>query len=86
MSRLGNTKMAIDGGFIESQSLTSYQGYPAIRYTINRLTFQGKPAYENVMMFLKGDELYVVESLSIYPDDPADGEFVEVLNTLTFTA
>ena len=42
VSRLGNTKMAIDGGFIESQPLTSYQGYPAIRYTINRLTFQGK--------------------------------------------
>jgi hypothetical protein len=86
VSRLGDTKMALDGGFIESQSLTTYQGYPAIRYTINRVTFEGNTGYENAMMFLKGNELYVIESLSKYPGQPANGEFDQVLNTLTFTA
>ena len=37
-------------------------------------------------MFLKGDQLFVVESISKYSGDPADTEFNQVLNSLTFTA
>ncbi len=86
VSRLGDAKMAADGGFIESRTQTTYQGYPAINYTINRITFQGGNGYENAMLFLKGDELYVVETLSIYSGDPADAEFNAVLNSLQFTS
>ncbi|HVN51622.1 MAG TPA: hypothetical protein VMT43_09330 [Acidimicrobiales bacterium] len=86
VSRLGNEKMTQDGGFVESQELTTYQGYPAIRYTINRVQFEGQQGYENAMMFLKGDQLFVVESLSKYSGNPADQEFGQVLNSLTFTA
>lgn len=86
VTRLGNAKMALDGGFVESKELTTYQGYPAIRYTINRVDFQGQQGYENALMFLKGDQLFVVESISKYAGDPADAEFDQVLNSLTFTA
>ena len=75
VSRLGDAKMAADGGFIESRTQTTYQGYPAIQYKINRISFQGGDGYENAMLFLKGDELYMVETLSMYPGDPADAEF-----------
>ncbi len=86
VSRLGDAKMAADGGFVESRTQTSYQGYPAIRYKINRITFEGGNGYENALLFLKGDELYLVETLSIYPGDPADAGFAAVLNSLTFTS
>ncbi len=86
VARLGKQKMALDPGFIESQQVTSYQGYPAMSYTINRVKFQGSQGYENALMFLKGDQLFVVESLSIYSGDPADTEFNQVLNSLVFTA
>ncbi len=85
VSRLGDAKMAADGGFIESRTQTSFQGYPAIEFKINRITFQGGNGYENAMLFLKGDELYVIETLSIYQGDPADSEFQAVLNSLHFT-
>jgi rubredoxin len=86
VSRLGDAKMAADGGFIESRTQTTFQGYPAIQYTINRISFQGVQGYENAMLFLKGDELYVVETLSIYPGDPANTEFNQVLSSLQFTS
>ena len=86
VSRLGDAKMAADGGFIESRTQTSYQGYPAIQYKINRITFQGGNGNENALLFLKGDELYVIETLSIYSGEPADGEFNAVLNSLHFTS
>jgi len=86
VERLGTAKMALDGGFIESQQLTTYQGYPAIQYTINRVDFEGQQGYENATMFLKGDQLFVVESLSKYSGEPADNEYNQVLNSLTFTA
>ncbi len=84
IARLGDAKIAQDG-FVESRTHTTYQGYPAIQYTINRVEFAGKTGYENAMMFLKGDELFVVESLSIYPAAPATTEFNRVLNTLAFS-
>ncbi len=86
VTRLGDAKMAADGGFIESRKQTTYQGYPAIQYTINRITFQGGNGYENALLFLKGDELYLVETLSVYPDQPATDEFNSVLNSLHFTS
>jgi hypothetical protein len=86
VSRLGEAKIAQDGGFVESKELTTYQGYPAITYAINRVKFEGQQGYENALMFLKGDQLYVVQSLSKYANDPADAEFNQVLNSLTFTA
>lgn len=85
VTRLGDAKMAADGGFIESRSQTTFQGYPAIQYTINRISFQGGDGYENAMLFLKGDELYMVETLSIYSGDPATAEFNQVLDSIKFT-
>jgi hypothetical protein len=85
VARLGKAKMAEDGGFVESKTTTSYQGYPAIKYTINRVKFEGKQGSEEAVIFLKGgDQLYVVEALSRYPDSA--GAFAEVLNTLNFNA
>jgi rubredoxin len=84
IARLGDAKIAQDG-FVESRTHTSFQGYPAIRYTINRVEFAGQTGYENALLFLKGDELFVVESLSIYPKEPATTEFNRVVGTLSFS-
>jgi rubredoxin len=86
VSRMGDLKMTLDPGFIVSQQVTSYQGYPAMQYTINRVKFQTGQGFENALLFLKGDQLFVVESISKYSGDPADSEFNQVLNSLTFTA
>jgi hypothetical protein len=86
VSRLGDAKMAADGGFIESRTQTTFQGYPAIQYTINRLTFQGGNGYENATLFLRGQELYLVETLSGTPGEPAASEYNQVLGTLQFTS
>ncbi len=86
VARLGDAKMAADGGFIESRDRTTFQGFPAIQYTINRISFDSGNGYENAMLFMKGDELYVVETLSIYQGDPATAEFNQVLNSLDFTS
>jgi hypothetical protein len=86
VARMGKLKMSLDPGFIESQQVTTYQGYPAVQYTINRVKFGNEQGYENALLFLKGDQLFVVESISKYSGDPADAEFNQVLNSLTFTA
>jgi hypothetical protein len=83
VGRLGAAKMARDGGFIESQNSETYQGYPALEYTINRVTFEGEPGYENSIMFLKDNELYVIESLSRYQN--STDQFNQVINHLAFT-
>jgi hypothetical protein len=84
ITRMGDTKVAQDG-YVVSRNHTNYQGYPAIQYTINRVPFSGQDGYENAMMFMKGDVLYVVETVSIYPGAPATTDFDRVLNSLTFT-
>jgi hypothetical protein len=86
VSRLGDAKMAADGGFIESRNQTTYQGFPAIQYTINRINYQGGNGYENALLFLRNGELYVVETLSVFPGSPATDEFDQVLNSMRFTS
>jgi hypothetical protein len=84
ITRMGDAKIAQDG-FVVSRTHTSFQGYPAIQYTINRVQFAGQTGYENSLMFIKNNVLYVVESLSIYSGAPATTEFNRTLNSLTFT-
>jgi rubredoxin len=83
LSRLGDAKVAQDGGFVESKSQTSYQGYPALDYKISRVNFAGQQGYEHAVMFIKGDALYVIESVSRYPSNPS---FSTVADSLRFTA
>jgi hypothetical protein len=85
ITRLGAQKMALDGGYVESKTETTYQGYPAIQYTINRVTFAGQQGFESATMFLKGgNQLFVIESLSRYQDSA--GAYSKVLNSLSFNA
>ena len=40
VTRLGLAKLARDPGYVESKTLGTYQGYPAISYTMNRVNFR----------------------------------------------
>jgi hypothetical protein len=83
LSRLGDAKVAQDGGFVDSKSQTSFQGYPAIEYELSRVNYAGQQGFERAIMFVKNDTLYVVESVSRYPDNP---QFGQIANSLRFTA
>jgi hypothetical protein len=85
VTRLGLAKLARDPGYVESKTLGTYQGYPAISYTMNRVNFNGQQGYESATLFLKGgDQLFVIESLSKYPD--SGGAYGQVRGSLSFNA
>ena len=73
----------LDGGIIESR--TAAPPSRATRPSSTRSTAccsRAATGYENALLFLKGDELYVVQSLSIYSGNPADAEFNQVLDSM----
>lgn len=70
------------GGDVDERSETSFAGLPALVLTVDRLEYQGEIATARALLVLNGDTLYVVQSLSVYPDHP---QFGRVANSLTFT-
>ena len=51
-------------------------GLPAIEVAVRDLTLEDEPATANAMMVLRGDTLYVIQSESIYPDQPQYGRLL----------
>jgi len=68
---------------VDKQTETNFRGYPAIEYQLSGNDVYGKYGYEKAIVFLKGDELYSLASLSIYRDHPQYDRFV---NSFEFTA
>jgi hypothetical protein len=86
VARMADAKLATDGGYVISRNTTTYQGYPAVQYTINRITFQGQNGFENATLFVRNSSLYVVETLSIYQGSPATEAYNSTLDSLHFTS
>ena len=82
LNRLGDA-WVYGTGEVEKRTDTTYQGYPAIDYKIKNITLFGKDAYQRTLMFLKGDTVYVLQSQSIYPDNPS---FPRMADSMRFTA
>ena len=86
VGRLGDAKMAARRRLHREphpDQLPGLSGHPV--HDQPRSPSRVGNGYENALLFLKGDELYVIETVSIYSGDPADDEFNRVLNSLHFT-
>ena len=81
LNRLGDAWVA-GGGTVDKRTDTTFQGYPALDYKISKVTLFGKSASQRTILFLKGDTVYVLQSQSIYPDNPS---FPRFANSMHFT-
>jgi hypothetical protein len=70
-------------GKLDESAETSFRGYEAIDVSVRDLTFQGESATARALLVMKGDMLYVIQSLSVYGDHP---QFVRLVNGFQFTA
>ncbi len=75
--------VAAGGTLDDVEEEISFRGYPGLIVTIDDLTLNGESATAKAMLVLKGETLYVVQSLSVYKDHP---QFGRVANSLTFTS
>lgn len=81
LNRLGDAWI-YGSGQVDKRTETTYQGYPALDYKIKNITLFGTQAYQRTVMFLKGETFYVLQSQSIYPDNPS---FPRFANSMHFT-
>jgi hypothetical protein len=70
-------------GKLDDTAETSFRGYEAVDVAVRDLSFEGESASARALMVMKGDTLYVIQSLSVYPDHP---QFVRLVNDFQFTA
>ena len=68
---------------VDKQTVTNFRGYPAIKYTVSGNDVSGRYGYEKAIVFLKGDTVYSLASLSVYRDHP---QFDRFANSFQFTA
>lgn len=80
---LSDTWAPAIGAKIDDTNETAFRGYPAIELNLRNLTFAGQTATAKAMMVLRGDTVYVLQSLSVYPDHPQYGR---LLSGFQFTA
>ena len=73
---------AVLTGTVDDRDETAFAGRPALLVTVDRLKYEGEAATAKALLVLRDDRLYVVQSLSVYPDHP---QFSRVANSLTFT-
>jgi hypothetical protein len=71
------------GGKVENTEETTFRGYNAIEVNVRDLTYDGQTATARALLTLKGDTLYVIQSLSVYLDHPQYGRLV---GSFQFTA
>jgi hypothetical protein len=71
------------GGKVDKTAETTFRGYDAIELDVRNLTYDNQTATARALLFLKGETLYVIQSLSVYPDHPQYGRLV---NSFQFTA
>ena len=64
------------GGKVEDANETGFLGFPAIEVAVRDLTLVDEPATASAMMVLRGDTVYVIQSESIYPDQPQYGRLL----------
>lgn len=69
------------GGDVDRRDEVDYSGYPANVITVDGLRYDDQPASAEALVVLRDDRVYVVQSLSIYPDHP---QFSRVANSLRF--
>ena len=81
LNRLGDAWI-YGTGEVEKRTDTTFQGYPALDYKIKNIKLFGKDASQRTILFLKGETLYVLQSQSIYPDNPS---FPRFANSMHFT-
>ena len=62
---------------------TNLRGYPAIIYNVSGIDQNGQYGYEKTIVFLKGDQLYVMGESTVYKDFP---HFDRLVNSFQFTA
>lgn len=82
LQRFGDLWAQQTGFKIDTRTETSFAGYPALMIEGSGGHLNDKPAYQKALLVLKGDELYVIQSVSIYKDHP---QFPKVVNGVTFT-
>lgn len=80
---LGDTWALSTGAKIDDTTETTFRGFPAIELDLRNLTFGEQTATAKAMMVLRGDTVYVLQSLSVYPDHPQYGR---LLSGFQFTA
>jgi hypothetical protein len=71
------------GGKVDNTEETTFRGYNAIELDVRDLTYGDQIATARALLTLKGDTLYVIQSLSVYPDHPQYGRLV---NSFVFTS
>jgi hypothetical protein len=71
------------GGKVENTEETGFRGYNAIEVNVRSLTYDNQTATARAMLTLKGDTLYVIQSLSVYPDHP---QYPRLVNSFLFTS
>jgi hypothetical protein len=76
LASYAETWAATLGGKVEDAQETGFQGYPAIEVAVRDLTLADETATARAMMVLRGDTLYVLQSESIYPDQPQYGRLL----------
>ena len=81
LNRLGDAWI-YGSGEVEKRTDTTFQGYPALDYKIKNIKLFGKDAWQRTILFLKGETLYVLQSQSIYQDNPS---FPRFANSMHFT-
>ena len=69
------------GGDVDDRQEISYAGSPAQTITVDGLRYDDQPASARALVVLRGERVYVVQSLSIYPDHP---QFTRVAKSLRF--
>jgi hypothetical protein len=62
---------------------TNFRGYPAVVYDVSGVTQDDQYGYNKNLVFLKGDELYVIGESTIYKDYP---HFDRLVNSFQFSA
>jgi hypothetical protein len=81
VSTLADEWAASLGGDVDRRDEVDYSGSPGNVITVDGLRYDDQPASARALVVLRDGRVYVVQSLSIYPDHP---QFTRVANSLRF--
>jgi hypothetical protein len=88
LERYSNAWAQMIGGSVDESREASFRGSKALDVTIDGLKLppepdpEAQPATTRTMLFVRGERLFVIESESIYPDQP---QFARLANSVVFT-
>jgi hypothetical protein len=75
--------ITLGGSLDDVEEEVSFKGYPGLIVTIEDLSYDGQSATARALLVLRGETVYIAQSLSIYKDHP---QFSRMANSLTFTS